>query len=129
MNVIAITGNITADIELKSTPNGVSVCSFTVAVRRPGVKDKTDFINCVAWRGCAEFVSKYFHKGQKIEVDGCLTSRNWEDKNGNKRTSFEVMVNNASFGESKKSEAGAATEEAEPPTDEFTDIGDEDLPF
>lgn len=129
MNVIAITGNITADPELKTTPNGVSVCSFTVAVRRPGVKDKTDFINCVAWRSCAEFVSKYFRKGQKIEVDGCLTSRKWEDKNGNKRTSFEVMVNNASFGESKKTEARAATEEAEPATDEFIDIGDEDLPF
>lgn len=104
MNVIAITGNITADPELKTTPNGIPVCSFTVAVRRPNTKDKTDFINCVSWRACAEFISKYFRKGQRIEVDGCLTSRNWEDKNGNKRTSFEITVNNASFGESKKSE-------------------------
>lgn len=127
MNVIAITGNITADPELKTTPNGISVCSFTVAVRRPNTKDKTDFINCVAWRACAEFISKYFRKGQRIEVDGCLTSRNWEDKNGNKRTSFEITVNNASFGESKKSETGAATEETTP--EEFTDIGDNDLPF
>lgn len=126
MNVIAISGNITADPELKTTPDGVSVCSFTVAVRRPNVKDKTDFINCVAWREKAEFVTKYFHKGQKIEVDGCLTSRKWEDKNKNKRTSFEILCSNISFGESKKAEAGADTNEEE--FAEYTG-NDEDLPF
>ncbi len=127
MNVIAISGNITADPELKTTPDGVSVCAFTVAVRRPNAKDKTDFINCVAWRSSAEFITRYFRKGQKIEVDGCLTSRKWEDKNGNKRTSFEVVVNNASFGESKKdNNSGADTQEN---FEELPDIGDEDLPF
>lgn len=127
MNIIAITGNITADPELKTTPNGISVCAFTVAVRRPNTKDKSDFINCVAWRTHAEFISKYFRKGQKIEVDGCLTSRKWEDKNGSKRTSFEVIVNNASFGESKKSETRAAPQETA--CEEFADLGDNDLPF
>lgn len=126
MNVIAITGNITADPELKTTPDGVSVCSFAVAVRRPNTKDKTDFINCVAWREKAEFVTRYFHKGQKIEVDGCLTSRKWEDKNNSKRTSFEIHCCNISFGESKKAEAGVDTSE-----EEFTEYtgNDEDLPF
>lgn len=127
MNVIAISGNITADPELKTTPDGLSVCSFTVAVKRPNTKDKTDFINCVAWRSSAEFITKYFRKGQRIEIDGCLTSRKWEDKNGNKRTSFEVVVNNASFGGSKKDDnSGAATQEN---FEEMSDTDDEDLPF
>lgn len=125
MNVIAVTGNMTADPELKTTPNGVPVCSFTVAVRRPNTKDKTDFINCVAWRSCAEFISNYFSKGQKIEIDGSLTSRKWEDKNGNKRTSFEITVSNAAFGESKKAETAAVSETAP----EGFENTDDDLPF
>lgn len=81
MNSICLTGRLTDDVELKQTPSGVSVCSFTLAVKRPNVKDTTDFINCVAWRGTAEFISRYFGKGNKIEVNGVLTSRKYEDKN------------------------------------------------
>lgn len=123
MNIIAISGNITHDTELKTTPEGVSVCTFAVAVRRPGTKDKTDFINCVAWRQKAEFITRYFSKGQKIEITGILTSRNWEDRNGNKRTAFEIVVNEAGFGESKKKDEAADTEFAP-----FS-CSDEDLPF
>lgn len=131
MNVIAISGNIVRDIELKTTPDGVSVCAFTVAVRRPNTKEKTDFITCVAWRQKAEFISRYFTKGQKIEVAGCLTSRKWEDKNGGKRTAFEIIVDDVSFGESKKAEAGAAnnTPQEYPPEDFEEIANDEDLPF
>lgn len=126
MNIIAISGNITHDIELKTTPDGISVCAFTVAVRRPGAKEKTDFITCVAWRQKAEFITRYFSKGQKIEITGILTSRKWEDKNGNKRTAFEIVVNEAGFGEGKKKNDEAAGTE-----DEFAefDCSDEDLPF
>ncbi len=102
MNNISITGNITHDLELKTTPDGILVCTFTVAVKRPGAKDKTDFLNCVAWRQKAEFITRYFAKGQKIEIIGILTTRKWEDKNGNKRTAYEIMVNDAAFGEGKK---------------------------
>ena len=70
MNVVAISGRITSDPELKQTQDGTSVCRFSVAVRRPNVKDKTDFIDCIAWRQKAEFVSRLFRKGQRIEVTG-----------------------------------------------------------
>lgn len=93
MNSINISGRITNSLELKSTQSGTSVCSFTVAVDRPAVKGKTDFIDCVAWRHKAEFVSKYFQKGDPIEVTGCLTTRNYEDKNGNKRKALRSFAN------------------------------------
>lgn len=108
MNVVAITGRLTDNVELKVTPTGVNVCTFAVAVKRPNVKDKTDFINCVAWRGTAEFISKYFSKGNKIEITGVLTSRKYEDKDGNKRTVVEVVVNTAEFAESKSADAKPA---------------------
>ena len=108
MNVVAITGRLTDNVELKVTPNNVNVCTFAVAVKRPNVKDKTDFINCVAWRSTAEFISKYFSKGNKIEITGVLTSRRYEDKDGNKRTVFEVVVNTAEFAESKSADAKPA---------------------
>lgn len=124
MNNICLTGRLTADVELKQTPNGVAVCSFTLAVKRPNVKDTTDFINCVAWRGTAEFISRYFRKGNKIEVNGVLTSRNYEDKNKNKRTAFEVVCDRCDFCESKADdEATAAAPQFEPLDTES------DLPF
>lgn len=106
MNSINITGRVTNDIELKTTQQGTSVCSFTVAVDRPAVKDKTDFIDCVAWRQKAEFLSKYFAKGDGIEITGVLTTRNYEDKNGNKRKAVEVVCDQVSFPKGKKKSDG-----------------------
>ena len=95
MNTISITGRLTADPELKITQSGVSVCSFTLAVKRPRTKDETDFLNCTAWRQSAEYLCNYGRKGNLVAVTGALVSRKWEDKNGNKRTSFEISVDNA----------------------------------
>ena len=126
-------GRLTADPELKQTQSGTNVTSFTLAIDRPGTRDKTDFINFVAWRQMAEFICKYFRKGHKIALTGYLTSRQYEDKNGNKRTSFEVVVDRAEFAESKKSSDGWNVS-AEPPAYQnpqgFEEIPDEDdLPF
>lgn len=125
MNNCNFTGRITADLELKTTQNGTSVCSFTLAVKRPRVKDTTDFINITAFKQTAEYISKYARKGTLIEVSGVLTSRKWEDKNGNKRTTFEVLVSEASILESKKDKSSVDIEAGD-----FEEIGTEsDLPF
>lgn len=109
LNCAVIIGRITANLELRTTPNGVSVTSFTVAVDRSyqkaGEERQTDFINVVAWRGTAEFVSGYFRKGSMIAVQGSIQTRNYEDRNGNKRTAFEIVADNVSFCGSK-SESG-----------------------
>lgn len=91
MNSCNFTGRLTADPEIKKTQNDKSVCSFTLAVKRPRVKDTTDFINFVAWNQSAEYLTKYGRKGMLVEVSGTLTARNYEDKNGNKRTAFEIL--------------------------------------
>ena len=108
MNQIAIMGRLTRDPELRQTPNGVSVASFSLAVNRnfapkDGGERQTDFIDVVAWRSTAEFVSKYFIKGQMAAVAGRLQIRDWVDKDGNKRRSAEVVADNIYFTESKKS--------------------------
>lgn len=105
MNTISITGRLTSDLELKMTPSGVSVCSFTVAVKRPRSKDETDFLNCTAWRQSAEYLCNYGRKGNQVAVTGMLTSRKWEDQNGNKRTSFEIVVDNAELLSSRSENA------------------------
>lgn len=94
MNSINLTGRLCDNPELKTTNGGVSVCSFTLAVKRPHVKDTTDFIYCVVWRQSAEYLCKYGHKGDTVEVTGALTCREWDDKDGNKRKSFEVSADN-----------------------------------
>lgn len=130
MNVVAISGRLTRDPELRTTQQGTSVTSFSVAVDRPGVKDKADFIDCVAWRSTAEFVEKYFRKGDPIEVNGVLTSRSWEDKEGNKRKALEVVCDRVGFTKAKKK--GDADGDAERSDAEgFTvmDGDDGDLPF
>ena len=104
MNHGSYVGRLTADPELKQTQNRISVCSFTLAIDRPGTRDKTDFINFVAWRQTAEFICKYFRKGQNIGVTGYLSSRQYEDKNGNRRTAFEVVVDRAEFVERRAEE-------------------------
>ena len=92
MNVTSSVGRLTHDPELKQTPNGIPVCSFTLAVKRPKVKDTTDFINFVAWRKSAEFLCMFGRKGSTVAVTGVLTTRNYEDKNGNKRVAYEILV-------------------------------------
>lgn len=136
MNHGSYVGRLTADPELKQTQNGISVCSFTLAIDRPGTRDKTDFINFVAWRQTAEFICKYFRKGQNIGVTGYLSSRQYEDKNGNQRTAFEVVVDRAEFVESRQKAEGWNSSQ-EPPAYQaqqtqqgFEEIPpEEDLPF
>ena len=129
-------GRLTADPELKQTQNRISVCSFTLAIDRPGTRDKTDFINFVAWRQTAEFICKYFRKGKNIGVTGYLSSRQYEDKNGNRRTAFEVVADRAEFVESRQKAEGWNSSQ-EPPAYQaqqtqqgFEEIsGEDDLPF
>ena len=112
MNSICLMGRLTGDPELKTTQNGFSVTSFSVAVdrafRSKDQERQTDFINCVAWRGTAEFISRYFRKGQRIALQGSLQSRNYTTNDGSKRTAYEVVVDNAFFCESKGGNAGGA---------------------
>lgn len=101
-NRAILVGRMTAEPELRQTPNGVAVCTFTLAVDRRMSKDKkADFINCVIWRQGAEFVTRYFHKGDPIGIEGSIQTRNYEDKQGNKRTAVEVVADNAFFVGSK----------------------------
>lgn len=108
LNKTILLGRITQDLELKQTPNGVSVLSFTVAVDRnfakQGEEKQSDFISCVAWKERAEFISRYFGKGRMIAVEGQLRTRTYEDKNGVKHYVTEVYVDNASFTGEKKAE-------------------------
>ena len=111
LNVAIIMGRLTRDPELRRTNSGKPVASFTVAVDRDyapeGQEKETDFIDCVAWNGTAEFLQKYFNKGSMIVVNGRLQLRNWTDKEGNKRRSAEILASNVYFGESKKSQEGS----------------------
>ena len=114
LNHITIMGRLVRDPELRRTGSGVAVASFCVAVDRDfapkdGGERKADFISCVAWRQTGEFISKYFTKGRMIVVDGRLEMRDWNDKDGNKRTSAEVVVANAYFGDSKRDGEGGST--------------------
>ncbi len=113
LNHITIMGRLTRDPELRRTGSGVAVASFRVAVDRDfvskdGGERKADFIDCVAWRQTGEFISKYFAKGRMIVVDGRLEMRDWTDKDGNKRTSAEVVVANAYFGDSRRDSDGSS---------------------
>ena len=130
LNRITIMGRLTRDPELRRTGSGIAVASFTLAVDRDfsskgsGEKE-TDFIDCIAWRQTGEFVSKYFSKGRMAVVSGRLQIRNWEDNDGNKRRTAEVVADNVYFGDNKKDNS--------PATDNgnfavLTD-NDSDLPF
>ncbi len=105
LNTAIIMGRLTADPELRTTNTGLSVTSFTVAVDRAyakqGEQRQTDFINCVAWRSTAEFICRYFQKGSMIAVQGSIQVRSYEDRNGNRRTATEIIVDSASFCGSK----------------------------
>ena len=106
INEVVEMGRLTADPELKQTQSGNSVANFTLAVDRSyckaGLERQTDFIDCVAWRNTAEFISKYFHKGQMMAITGSIQTGTYTGKDGNKRKSFSVNVNQASFCGSKK---------------------------
>ena len=135
MNVVCFTGRLTETPELKMTTTNKAVCSFRIAVPRPRKKDVTDFFTCVAWNKDAEFVAHYFRKGQRIEVTGSMTTRQYQAKDGRKGTLYEVECEKVDFGESKK-EAEAenippATFAPNNDTDEFTELptDDSDLPF
>lgn len=135
MNSVCMIGRIVNNLELKTTNNGVSVTSFNLAVDRTytpkGQEKQTDFIPCVAWRGTAEFISKYFRKGQRMAVVGSLQSRKYTANDGGQRTAYEVVVDNAFFCE------GKAEQNTEPSAEFKTAVQggweeiptDEDLPF
>lgn len=111
LNHIVLMGRLTRDPELRYTASGLAVTSFTLAVDRDyagqGGERETDFIDVVAWRGSAEFVCKYFSKGRMAVVSGRLQIRNWNDKDGNKRRSAEVVADSIYFGDSKRENAEA----------------------
>lgn len=141
LNKIFIMGRLTRDPELRRTQNGTAVTSFTLAVDRDfknadGTKD-TDFIDVVAWRNTAEFVSKYFGKGRMAVVEGRLQLRDWTDKDGNKRRNAEVLADNIYFGDSKKEgdssggyKAAGKAVDVEPEAGDFAEGEDDgDIPF
>lgn len=144
-NLVVLSGRLTAEPELKTTPNGVSVCTFSIAVERrhkQGEERQADFINIVSWRSTAEFVSKYFNKGSMIGIEGSIQTRKYQDKDGNNRTAFEVVANNVQFIESKKPQSNgegnsSPAPESDPLNDlkdrlngfEEVDYNDSDLPF
>lgn len=101
LNVVAIMGRLVADPELRTTPAGVNVCRFRIACDRSyvqkGQERQADFIDIVAWRQQADFVSKYFQKGSMIAIDGSIQTRSYQDKQGSNRTKVEVLANNVSF--------------------------------
>lgn len=132
LNKVILGGRLTADVEPRATPNGVAVAKFTIAINRRGKDAGTDFIDCVAWRQTAEFISKYFAKGASICVMGELQKRVYKDKDGNNRSITEVNVNEAYFVDSR-SDAGQAEQAptfstANAPSFEDTSP-DDDLPF
>ncbi len=150
LNKIFIMGRLTRDPELRRTQNGTAVAGFALAVDRDyknadGTKD-TDFIEVVAWRSSAEFVAKYFTKGRMAVVEGRLQIRDWQDKDGNKRRSAEVVADSVYFGDSKKEgdssggsyggssggyKAAGKAVDVEPEAGDFAEVEDEDsdLPF
>ena len=131
MNRVILMGRLTADPELRQTPQGTAVTSFTIAVdRRIKTENgqQADFITCVAWRKTAEFICRYFQKGRMIAIEGQLQSRSWDTQDGKRQYATEVIVDNVSFtGEKPQTENtdGLQTEN----TDGFTYLPDDDTPF
>ena len=123
MNKVCLVGRMCADVELRSTNTGKSVCDFALAVDRKGKDAGTDFIDCAAWEKTAEFISRHFSKGSGIAITGRLQTRNYEDKEGKKRKATEVVVEEVGFcGKAEKTGTAPAGFDALP-------SGDDDLPF
>ena len=126
MNKVILMGRIVKDIELKQTQSNIAVCEFTIAVNRKYDRNKTDFIGCRAWRSTAEFISRYFHKGDMIAVVGAIEIDEWEDKDGKRQHKTKVNVEEAEFCGSKPKEQSTES------TGFFDDFGSNDdgeLPF
>ncbi|MDD3692882.1 MAG: single-stranded DNA-binding protein [Oscillospiraceae bacterium] len=150
LNVVCLMGRLGADPELRHTQSQIPVTSFSIAVDRTfqpkGQEKQTDWIDIVAWRSTAEFITRYFHKGSMIVVQGSLQTRRYIDRDGNKRTAYEVVADNVFFGESKRNSGGTSPagnfdsqipqfNETQPafstaePGDFEEIVGDEELPF
>ena len=144
MNVVVLVGRLTDNPELRKTNNDISVTRFSIAVDRQfksGEERQADFINIVAWRQSAEFICRYFTKGQRIGIEGSLRMNRYTDKEGNNRTTYEVVVNNAHFVESKRDSGNAGGYAPAAPASapqslsnsdsgDFSEIAsDDDLPF
>jgi single-strand DNA-binding protein len=138
LNIAVLMGRLVADPELRHTTNDISVTSFTIAVDRSYVKSgserQADFIDIVAWRNTADFVCKYFRKGQLIAVQGSIQTRSYTDKDGNKRKALEIVADNVHFAESKRDNVGnnnpSAPQYTSGDTGDFEEIpSDDDLPF
>ncbi len=135
LNKVILGGRMTADPELKQTPQGVSVTSFSVAVNRRGKDAQTDFINCVAWRQTAEFICKFFKKGSSICISGSVQTRTWNDQQNNKRYATEIVADEAYFVDAKAEGAvgsfgGDAPAFQTQESAKFEEVaGDDDLPF
>ena len=132
LNKVILGGRMTADPELKQTPQGVSVTSFSIAVNRRGKDAQTDFINCVAWRQTADFICRFFKKGSSICISGSVQTRTWNDQQNNKRYATEIIADEAFFVDGKNdnaaSEQGAPTFTAAQANFEEVEA-DDDLPF
>lgn len=143
LNKVILMGRLTSDPDVRQTATGVSVANFSLAVDRgyakQGEEKETDFINVVCWRGTADFVGKYFKKGQLIAVDGKISTRNYTDNNGNKRYVTEVVANEVFFAESKRGSDGTSSAPVAQNEAAFAQLaesyervnfeGDGDLPF
>jgi single-strand DNA-binding protein len=144
LNVAVLIGRLTADPELRHTNSDVAVTSFTLAVDRgyvkAGAERQTDFIDIVCWRSTAEFVSRYFHKGMMVAVEGSIQTRSYTDSQGIKRKAFEIVASNVHFAEPRRDSApppnaaaeGAQAQPSGPAVDtgDFVEIdSDDDLPF
>ena len=146
MNKVILMGRLTRDPEMRQTPNGVTVCSFSIAVNRRFAKEgqqNADFINCTAWRQQAEFICKYFQKGSMIAVVGNLQSRSWENQEGKRQYSTDVVIDEVYFtgskGDSQGSSEGYYAPQQPKADNSFSDIdamgfhtmdgSEDDLPF
>lgn len=133
LNKVILMGRLTKDTELKMTPSGVEVVSFTIAVDRkhtPQGEKKADFISCVAWRNAAKFIHIHFRKGKMINVCGNLQTREWEDSNGQRRYATEVIVEEANFcGDGKQADPLNDVVNAVNNMSGFTPVIDDDVPF
>ena len=141
MNKVILMGRLTKDVEIRQTPNNLSVARFTIAVNRRFVKDggqQADFINCIAWRKTGEFIARYFQKGSMIAVVGSIQTRSWDGNDGKKQYATEVVVDEAYFTGSKaESSTGGNTDLSDSGLDDlnsqygedFATISEEDLPF
>ena len=106
MNSVNLVGRLCADPEVRRTNDGTAVCSYSLAVKRPMVKDATDFLECVSWKQSAEYLAQYGHKGDIVAVSGSLQGREWTDKEGKKRKTWEVVTTSVTLLSSKKNSEG-----------------------